>query len=124
MHINGERIVNDILTDPKTYDNVYVYASNDWYEPADGTISNLCYQSNIQALSLLQGTCTTETCNVHTHGIFAIWWEKDSDYLFGATELGNFLNRIRGDLLQNYGLTVSKENDIHKFKIHNITLSS
>ena len=44
--------------------------------------------------------------NVHTSGIFAIWWKKDGDYRARVEGYGQMLNEIRQDLLTDTSMIV------------------
>ena len=55
--------------------------------------------------------CTLDTCHVVTSSIFAIWWKKSKgqSYWQGKAEvLGQTMNRIRENLMQNFSLPVSE----------------
>ena len=41
IKINGSVIYSTVNTDPKSFDDVRVYAADPWYTPVDGEIKNL-----------------------------------------------------------------------------------
>ena len=41
IKINGSVIYSTVNTDPKSFDDVRVYAADPWYIPVDGEIKNL-----------------------------------------------------------------------------------
>ena len=53
-----------------------------------------------------------ESCFVHTHNIFAIWWNKSLDNQNftkkAAEDMGTELEKMRENLNKNYSLKVSK----------------
>ena len=55
--------------------------------------------------------CTLDTCHVVTSSIFAIWWKKSKgqSYWQGKAEvLGQTMDKIRENLMQNFSLPVSE----------------
>ena len=41
IKMNGSLIYSTVNTDPKSFDDVRVYAADPWYTPVDGEIKNL-----------------------------------------------------------------------------------